>query len=200
MPKHETLPALLADIRACRLCASALPHAPNPVLRISRSARICIAGQAPGLRVHKSGIPFTDPSGDRLREWLGLDPYTFYDESRVAIVPMGFCFPGYDLAGADKPPRPECVRHWHDRLFTAAPRFGLILAVGVYAHRYHLKGGTKKTVTDTVRAWKEYGPVTVPLPHPSWRNTAWLKKNPWFEDELLLSLRDRVRDALLPVR
>jgi uracil-DNA glycosylase len=200
MPKREALATVVERIRACRLCTRALAHAPNPVLRISASARICIAGQAPGMRVHKSGIPFTDPSGDRLREWLQLDPESFYDETRIAIVPMGFCFPGYDEAGADKPPRAECVSTWHDRLFSAAPRFRLVLAVGVYAHRYHLKGGAKKTVTDTVRAWKEYGPVTVPLPHPSWRNTAWLKKNPWFETELLPALRERVRSVLSSAR
>ena len=196
MARPQSLTALLGDIRSCRLCAHDLPHEPRPVLRMSATARLCIAGQAPGLRVHKSGTPYTDPSGDRLRAWLELDSATFYDESRVAIVPMGFCFPGYDEAGADKPPRAECARTWHDRLFASAPRFTLILAVGGYAHRYHLKGGPKKSVTETVRAWKEYGPVTVPLPHPSWRNNGWLKKNPWFEEELIPFLRERVRAAL----
>jgi uracil-DNA glycosylase len=194
----NTLAALLKEVRACRLCADALPHGVRPVVRASATARICIAGQAPGLRVHNSGVPYSDPSGDRLRAWLGIDNAAFYDESRVAIVPMGFCFPGYDSAGADKPPRTECARAWHDRLFAALPRFDLILTVGAYAHRYHLKAAAKKNVTDTVRAWREYGPIHVPLPHPSWRNNGWLKKNPWFESELLPHLRAAVREIISP--
>jgi uracil-DNA glycosylase len=193
---REKLTALLRDIRACRLCASHLPHGVRPVLRMSATARLCIAGQAPGLRVHKSGVPYSDPSGERLRAWMGIDHDKFYDERLVAIVPMGFCFPGYDEAGADLPPRPECVRAWHDRLFAAGPRFDLVLAIGTYAHRYHLKGQPKKTVSETVRAWRDYGPTVVPLPHPSWRNNGWLKKNPWFESELLPYLRKRVQSVL----
>jgi len=163
---------------------------------MSQTARLCIAGQAPGQRVHDSGIPYDDASGQRLRAWLGMAPDIFYDESRVAIVPMGFCFPGYDAAGADKPPRPECSRHWHERLFAAAPKFRLLLAIGTYAQRYHLNGGAKKSVTETVRAWREYGPFVIPLPHPSWRNNGWLRKNPWFEAELIPQLRARVAQAL----
>ena len=195
MPAKADLPALLADIRACRICAGDLAHGARPVLRISQTARLCIAGQAPGIRVHNTGIPYNDPSGTRLRAWLGLDRETFYDESRVAIVPMGFCFPGYDPAGADRPPRAECARTWHDRLFALGPAFKLVLAIGTYAQAYHLKGHGKKSMTETVRAWREYGPV-IPLPHPSWRNNGWLKKNPWFESELLPCLRARVAEIL----
>jgi uracil-DNA glycosylase len=196
MPSKPNLRALLTDIRACRICAGELPHGVRPVLRISRTARLCIAGQAPGIRVHNTGLPYNDPSGDRLRAWLAIERETFYDESRVAIVPMGFCFPGYDATGADAPPRPECVRAWHDRLFAAAPEFKLVLAIGTYAQAYHLNGGAKKSVTETVRAWQEYGPLKMPLPHPSWRNNGWLKKNPWFETELIPHLRARVAEIL----
>lgn len=193
---RESLPALLKDVRACRLCAKNLSHGPRPVLRLNATARICIAGQAPGIRVHNTGIPYNDPSGDRLRIWMGVDRDTFYDESRIAIVPMGFCFPGYDKHGGDLPPRRECAAHWHDRLFAAAPDFSLILVIGAYAQRYHLGGRAKKSVHEIVRSWRDYGPRYIPLPHPSWRNNSWLKKNPWFEDELLPVLRRRVRRAL----
>jgi uracil-DNA glycosylase len=196
MQAKADLPKLLADIRACRLCERYLVDGVRPVLRISKTARLCIAGQAPGIRVHNSGIPYDDPSGARLRAWLGIDRETFYDERRIAIVPMGFCFPGYDANGADKPPRAECVRTWHDRLFKLAPRFKLVLAIGTYAQAYHLKPNAKKNVTETVRAWREYGPLAIPLPHPSWRNNEWLKKNPWFESELLPHLRARIAEIL----
>jgi uracil-DNA glycosylase len=195
----EDLQAVLAGIRACRLCEAELPHGVRPVLRIAApSARLCIASQAPGQRVHQTGIPFNDPSGDRLRQWLGMTRDEFYDERHVAIVPMGFCFPGYDAQGGDKPPRRECARTWHKRLFTVAPPFALTLAIGGYAQKFHLGAQVKPTVTETVRAWREYGPRIMPLPHPSWRNTAWLKKNPWFAEELLPDLRARVRQALAP--
>jgi uracil-DNA glycosylase len=194
--KKNSLVALVKDIRGCRICASQLAHEPRPTLRMSGRARLCIAGQAPGLRVHNTGVPYNDPSGERLRAWLSIGPEIFYDETRVAIVPMGFCFPGYDEAGADKPPRPECVLTWHDRLFAAAPQFKLVLAIGTYAHRYHLRGRAKRSVTDTVKAWRDYGPEYIPLPHPSWRNNGWLKKNPWFESELIPYLRARVQDTL----
>jgi len=196
MPPRPNLKNLLSEIRGCRICADDLADGVRPVLRISRTARLCIAGQAPGLRVHKSGIPYDDRSGERLRAWLGVGPDIFYDESRVAIVPMGFCFPGYDAAGRDKPPRAECARQWHDRLFAAAPKFKLVLAIGSYAQRYHLNGRAKKSLTETVRAWREYGPFALPLPHPSWHNIKWLKDNPWFEAELIPHLRARVADAL----
>jgi uracil-DNA glycosylase len=199
MPKavnaKPSLGALVADIRRCSLCADALEHGVRPVLRISRTAPICIAGQAPGIRVHESGLPYDDRSGDRLRSWLAMEKDVFYDESRIAIVPMGFCFPGYDAAGGDKPPRRECAAHWHDGLFAARAKFKLVLAIGIYAQAYHLKGRAKKGMTETVRSWRDYGSV-IPLPHPSWRNNAWLKKNPWFETELIPSLRARISDAL----
>jgi len=196
MAPERNLSALLADIRACRICAGDLPHGVRPVLRVSHTARLCIAGQAPGLRVHKSGIPYDDASGERLRDWLGIGRDIFYDESCVAMVPMGFCFPGYDASGADLPPRPECVRTWHARLFALKPTFELVLAIGRYAQHYHLNGRAKKSVTETVRAWREYGPFAIPLPHPSWHNIAWLKKNPWFESELIPILRTRVAHAV----
>jgi len=190
------LERLLREIRGCRICADVLAHEPRPVLRLKSTVKLCIVGQAPGLRVHESGIPFNDPSGDRLRAWMGVTREEFYDQSRIGIVPMGFCFPGYDEKGADKPPRPECVKAWRERLFDTAPEIPFILAVGGYAQRYHLKGRAKQTLTETVQAWREYTPRVIPLPHPSWRNNAWLKKNPWFEKELLPYLKRRVRRAL----
>jgi len=194
--RKEALDALLADIRACRICEAKLDHEPRPILRLSVSARLLIAGQAPGLRVHNSMIPYNDPSGDRLRAWLGINRDAFYDEKLVAIVPMGFCFPGYDAAGADTPPRPECAATWHDRVFRTAPRFKLVLTIGTYAQRYHLGNRAKASVTETVRAWRDYGPYYIPLPHPSWRNNGWLRRNPWFESELLPHLRSQVAGAL----
>lgn len=166
------------------------------------SARICVCGQAPGTRVHASGKPFTDPSGDRLRQWMGVDADTFYDASRICIVPMGFCFPGLDEKGGDLPPRRECAPLWRDRVFAELPNVRLILLVGQYAQAWHLGGARRKTLTDTVRAWREYRQAPeesaslFPLPHPSWRNNAWLKKNAWFEAELLPELRAEVQRQL----
>lgn len=203
------LDRLAAEIRRCRVCVERpdgrpLPHEPRPVLRVSGTARLLIASQAPGLRVHKSGLPFDDASGDRLRAWLGMDRETFYDTRRVCIAPMGFCFPGYDASGGDLPPRRECSAHWHDRLFALLPQVEAVLAIGGYAHRYHfarlgrpLPKATK--VDDIVRRWREFEKATprlFPLPHPSWRNTGWLKRNPWFESELLPDLRTVVRRAI----
>jgi len=198
----RVLDRLDASIRACRICRDApegrpLPHDPRPVFRVSPSAIICVAGQAPGVRVHASGVPFSDPSGDRLRAWMGVDPATFYDVTRIAIVPMGFCFPGQDGRGADLPPRRECAPAWRERLFRAMPKVALVLAVGGYAHAWHLGALKRPTLTATVAAWREIvtataDPVVVPLPHPSWRNNAWLKRNPWFEAELLPFLRREV--------
>lgn len=200
------LDRLLADIRACRVCVERpsgrpLAHEPRPVLRAAASARLAIAGQAPGTRVHASGVPFTDPSGDRLRDWLGIDPDTFYDETRVAIVPMGFCFPGLDAKGADLPPRRECAPLWRARVFAALPRLELVILVGQYAQRWHLGDEAGATLTDTVRDWRKIlgrrrTPRYLPLPHPSWRNTAWIRANPWFADELLPRLRREVARAL----
>lgn len=196
------LDSLLDEIRACRVCVeqplkAPLPHEPLPVVRASRSARLCICGQAPGTRVHASGIPFNDPSGDRLRSWLGIDRETFYDEAKLAIVPMGFCFPGLDAKGGDLPPRRECSATWHDRLFAALPQVELVLAIGQYAQAYHLGAARRRTLSATVADWRtifdeERRPRILPLPHPSWRNNAWLRRNPWFEEELLPVLRTEV--------
>ncbi len=197
---------ILVSIRACRVCVEAplrtpLPHEPRPVLRASPTARLAICGQAPGTRVHQSGVPFTDPSGDRLRAWLGVTPDEFYDDRRIAIVPMGFCFPGQDDKGSDLPPRRECAQTWHRDLFDALPRVDLILAVGAYAHAFHLGNARGKTLSETMLHWREHAfaarrPRVFPLPHPSWRNTAWLKKNPWFEADLIPVLRAEVRKVL----
>lgn len=195
------LDRLTKEIGACRVCVDnprkgPLPHEPRPVLRVSATARICIAGQAPGTRVHASGIPFTDPSGDRLRDWMGVGEEEFYDTSRVAIVPMGFCFPGQDAKGGDLPPRPECAAHWRARLFEHLPQIDLFLLVGQYAQSWHLGAAKRKSLTETVQNWREYGPGAIPLPHPSWRNNAWIRKNPWFESELLPVLKREVRARL----
>ncbi len=190
-----------AEIRACRLCIEspqgrALPHEPRPVFRVSQTARICIAGQAPGTRVHASGTPFTDPSGDRLRAWMGVTPDEFYDVARIAIVPMGFCFPGLDAKGGDLPPRRECAPRWRAPLFETMPQIELVLAIGQYAQAWHLGPSRRKSLTETVAAWEAFYPRCIPLPHPSWRNNAWLGKNPWFEEELLPVLKRDVRRLL----
>ncbi|MBV9993000.1 MAG: uracil-DNA glycosylase family protein [Alphaproteobacteria bacterium] len=190
----DALSLLLADIRACRLCEAHLE--PRPVVRASATARLLIAGQAPGLRVHRSGLSFDDRSGERLREWTGIDRDAFYDERRVAIAAMAFCFPGYDAQGHDKPPRRECAARWRGRLLEALPAFELTLLVGGHAQAWHLGKAARSSMTETVKAWRAYRPRYIPLPHPSWRNTGWLKKNPWFEDELLPYLHRRVRRAL----
>jgi len=189
---------LFGEIAQCRICVDQpgrrgpLPHEPRPVIRGAAKARLCIAGQAPGTRVHASGLPFTDPSGDRLREWMGITADKFYDDSKLAIVPMGFCFPGPDAKGGDLPPRPECAKAWHAQAFEALENIELILLVGGYAQKYHLGKKAKATLTETVRAWEDYLPRYLPLPHPSWRNTRWLKKNPWFEHDVLPVLKREV--------
>lgn len=188
----DVLDDLLADIRACRLCEAALPLGPRPVLRASAGARLLVVGQAPGTKVHASGIPWDDASGRRLRDWLGLEPDDFYDASRVAIVPMGFCYPGRAGSG-DAPPRPECRATWHPRLLPLLPHVELTLLIGQYAQAYFLGGGRKATLTDTVRAWRAFAPALLPLPHPSPRNVGWFKANPWFEREVVPELRARVR-------
>ncbi|MDE2500390.1 MAG: uracil-DNA glycosylase family protein [Alphaproteobacteria bacterium] len=187
---------LLRDIRACRICEAHLPHGVRPIIHASATARLCIIAQAPGIRVHETGISFNDPSGERLREWMGVDRDTFYDESRVAIIGMGFCFPGYDVNGGDLPPRKECAKAWQDKLFATLPQFPLTLLAGTYAFDWHLRGRAKRNVTETVKAWREYSPRYLPLPHPSWRNNAWLQKNPWFAKELLPYLRRRVASVI----
>jgi len=193
MVASPPLAALLGEIRACRACAEHLPLGPRPVLRAAPTARLIIVGQAPGTRVHESGVPWDDPSGERLREWLALDADTFYDESRIAIVPMGFCYPGRHAKGGDLPPRPECAPLWHAPLRQHLPKIALTLLVGQYAQRRYLGPRRKKTLTETVAAWRDYLPEHLPTPHPSWRVTNWLKRNPWFESEVLPELRRRVR-------
>lgn len=190
------LEPLLTSIRACRICAGELPLGPRPVLRARQSARLMIVGQAPGTRVHATGIPWNDASGERLRDWLQVDPEVFYDDARIAIVPMGFCYPGVDARGGDKPPRPECAPHWHPQLRPFLGTVELTLLVGGYAQKYYLGRRRRRSLTETVRAWRDYSPDFLPLPHPSWRNTTWIKKNPWFAEEVLPVLRDRVRAAL----
>ncbi len=198
------LNTLLRDIRACRLCLEApegmpLPHEPRPVLQVSLTAKILLVGQAPGTRVHASGRPFTDPSGDRLRAWMGVTEEVFYDETRIAIVPMGFCFPGLDAKGGDLPPRKECAPAWRPQVMDQLTNVGLILVIGQYAQAWHLGKARKKSLTETVRAWKEYAemrPQILTLPHPSWRNNSWLKKNSWFEAEVVPHLQTQVKHLL----
>jgi uracil-DNA glycosylase len=192
----ETLDEVLSAARACRLCEPSLPRGPRPVLRAGTSARILIVGQAPGTKVHETGVPWNDPSGDRLRQWLDLDRDSFYDDSRIAIAPMGFCYPGRNPRGGDLPPRPECAPLWHPRLLAALEKLELVLLVGSYAQAYYLGKARKRTMAETVRAFRDYLPPYLPLPHPSWRNTAWLNRNPWFETELLPELRRRVHALL----
>jgi len=194
---------LMDDIAKCRICRdaplgkTALPHEPRPVVFASPTAKILIAGQAPGTRVHKSGKPFTDPSGDRLRAWMGVDDDIFYDTSKIAIVPMGFCFPGLDAKGGDLPPRRECVPAWREQLMAQFTDLELILVIGMYAQKWHLGSDKRKTLTETVQAWREFQTFdktqkVIPLPHPSWRNNSWLKKHPWFEEELVPYLQTEV--------
>ena len=189
------LDLLLREVRACRLCEEHLPMGPKPVLRASTTARLLIVGQAPGTLVHASGIPWNDASGMRLRGWLGVDRDTFYDEGKIAIVPMGFCYPGRGNSG-DLPPRPECSTTWHHRLLPLMPDVKLVLAIGQYAQVYFLGDTRKKSLTDTVLAWPEYAPRVFPLPHPSPRNVAWFKHNPWFDAEVLPALREQVSAVL----
>lgn len=192
---QATLNALLKRIRACDICAAELPHGPRPIVQLSREARILIAGQAPGRRVHETGIPFDDPSGDRLRDWLNIDRKTFYDARRIAILPMGFCYPGKGSSG-DRPPRPECAATWREKVMRELPAVRLVLVIGQYAMAWHLGSVAKKTLTETVRAWRDFAPRIWPLPHPSGRNNIWLGKNRWFEREVLPELRRNVAAVL----
>jgi len=199
---------ILADrIAACRICVEnpegrPLPHDPRPVFQLSTEARLLIAGQAPGTRVHQSGQPFTDPSGDRLRAWMGVTPEVFYDRRKVAILAMGFCFPGLNDKGGDLPPRKECAPAWRQQVMTHLPDLQLVLAVGRYAQLWHMPGLVATTLHETVTNWRrglDLSPAVIPLPHPSWRNSGWLKRNPWFEVEVLPELRSRVARLLTPM-
>ena len=189
--RYRTLDELLGAVRNCRACEAHLPLGPRPVLQAGSSARILIVGQAPGLRVHASGIPWDDPSGERLRSWTGIDHSVFYDPSRTAIIPMGYCYPGRGKGG-DMPPRPECAPLWLDHLLAKLPHIELTLLVGRYAQRRFLAGRCQSSLTETVRTWRDYAPQYMPLPHPSARNQPWFQRNPWFESELIPALRSRI--------
>jgi uracil-DNA glycosylase len=189
--------ALLTEVRGCSFCAAHLPLGPRPVVRMQRSARLLIIGQAPGTKVHDTGLPWNDRSGDVLRGWLGMDREQFYDEGRIAIMPMGFCYPGVNPKGGDNPPRPECAPRWHDRLLAHLPDIRLTLLVGQYAQAHYLRDHRGKTMTETVQRFRDYLPdAYFPLPHPSWRNIGWQKKQPWFAKETLPALRHAVQGAL----
>jgi uracil-DNA glycosylase len=203
------LEALASRIRACRICVETprgvpLPHEPRPVFRVSSTARLLVASQAPGVRVHKTGLPFNDASGDRLRQWMNVSREVFYDETRIAIVPTGFCFPGHDANKGDLPPRRECREAWHDLLFSMLPQIECVLAIGRYSLDYHFARAGRPLpkglgVEETVRRWREFAgtrPIILALPHPSWRNNGWIKRNPWFESDILPVLREEVARAI----
>ena len=193
MQNSQELDVLLSRIRRCQICEDYLPLGPRPVLRAKKSARLLIVGQAPGTKVHASGTPWDDPSGDRLRHWLGIDKDKFYDQSKIAIVPVGFCYPGRLPKGGDRPPRPECAPLWHPPLMRLLLNVELMVLAGTYAQKQFLGKRRGKSLTETVQAWRIYGPDFIPLPHPSWRTVGWQKRNPWFDSEVLPDLRRRVR-------
>jgi len=194
---RDDLQSLVQEMRQCRLCEGEMSRAPNPVFQLSKDAKVLVAGQAPGNLADMTGTPFNDPSGDRLRDWMGVSRDEFYDASRLAILPMGFCFPGYDAKGGDLPPMKRCADVWRQRVLDQLPGIEVILLIGGYAQRWHLGQRMEKTLTETVANWKSYrSDHMFTLPHPSWRNTAWLKRNPWFEAEVLPELRRAVRSAL----
>jgi uracil-DNA glycosylase len=195
IPAYRTLGSLLAAVRDCRACEAQLPLGPRPVLRAAETARILLVGQTPGVRVHMTGIPWDDPSGERLRRWMEVSRDVFYDESRIAIIPMGYCYPGRGKGG-DMPPRRECAELWLDHLLARLSRIELTLLIGRYAQSYYLGRRRKSSLAETTKAWREYGPRYIPLPHPSPRNTPWLQRNPWFEQHLLPELRARIRALL----
>jgi uracil-DNA glycosylase len=191
-----SLKRILRDVRACRICEAELPLGPRPVVQLASTARLLIVGQAPGSKVHQTGIAWNDASGDRLRDWIELDRSVFYNEGKVAILPMGFCYPGAGENGGDKPPRPECAPLWHERLLNHLPGHQLTLLVGQYAQRHYLGSGRKGSMTETVKAFSEYGPRFFPLPHPSWRSLIWMRKHPWFEQAVIPELRKAVRKLI----
>ena len=191
--EDNALEVFKQKIRQCTLCEPTLPLGANPMIKGNKTAKILIAGQAPGIKVHQSSIPFNDASGVRLREWMGVDEQVFYDEDIVAIVPMGFCYPGKGKSG-DLPPRVECAKTWHKQLLSLLPNIELTLAIGQYAQHYHLKQQMKGNLTETVKAWRDYAPAVLPLPHPSPRNNIWLKRNSWFESDVLPYLKSRIKE------
>ncbi|MCU7918884.1 MAG: uracil-DNA glycosylase family protein [Candidatus Thiodiazotropha sp. (ex Epidulcina cf. delphinae)] len=191
----DELQQLATTVRGCRLCVNELSLGPRPIVQVDRNSRILVAGQAPGIRVHESGVPFDDPSGDRLRDWMGVDRDTFYDPTKIAILPMGFCYPGKGKSG-DLPPIPLCAKTWREQLLKQLKEIRLTLVIGQYAQNWHLEE-TEKSLTATVKAWENYGPQIMPLPHPSPRNNIWLKRNPWFEELLVPALRHRVARVIL---
>mgnify|MGYP001420095383 FL=1 len=195
MHSERSLAGLHTEIARCTVCAKDLPLGPRPVFRISPTARILVIGQAPGRLVHASGVPWDDPSGKRLRQWMQLEDGVFYDSVQVGIMPMGFCYPGTGKSG-DLPPRPECAPLWHEVLLAKMPAIELTLLIGQYAQNYYLQDRCKKTLTETVQTWREYAPTHLPLPHPSPRNNLWLKRNPWFEREVVPHLQDRIHSIL----
>ena len=199
MRRHEhpsSLEQLLTEIGCCRLCLEHLPLGPRPVLRAKVPARLLIVGQAPGTKVHASGIPWDDPSGVRLRQWLAIGPETFYDQDKVAIMPMGFCYPGRLPKGGDRPPRPECAPTWHSALLARLPAIELTVLAGSYAQAAFLGPARQHNLTETVRAWRGHAPDYMPLPHPSWRTKGWQRRNPWFDEDVLPELRRRVRELV----
>jgi uracil-DNA glycosylase len=199
MTQHNcSTQSLLGEIRSCKACLFStppIPVTPRPVVQANRNSKIRIIGQAPGTKVHESGRPFTDASGDRLREWLGVTSEQFYDPSLIAVTPMGFCFPGQDAKGGDRPPRKECAPLWQDKLDHALPHVELTLIIGMYAVKWHFGERAERNLTETVKAWKNYGPDVVPLPHPSWRNNGWIRKHDWF-GEILETLKSRVEEIV----
>ena len=193
---NQKFKTLLGDIKSCDICASKLPLGPRPIIKARPEAKLLLIGQAPGIRVHETRIPWNDPSGERLRNWLKISPEYFYDEAKIAIVPMGFCYPGVDPKGGDKPPRTECAAKWHTPILSALPNIRLTLLIGQYAQKRYLLKTRKKTLTETVRNFRDYAPDYLPLPHPSWRNNAWIKKNPWFTTDILPILQGRVSELV----
>jgi uracil-DNA glycosylase len=191
-----SLTRILREVRACRICEAELPFGPRPVVQLASTARLLIISQAPGSKVHQSGIPWNDASGDRLRNWLKLDRSVFYDAAKVAIVPMGFCYPGAGENGGDNPPRPECAPHWHKRLLGYLPDIQLTLLLGQHAQRHYLMSKRKNSMTETVQAFLEYAPQFFPLPHPSWRSAVWMRKHPWFERAVIPELQKAVRNLI----
>lgn len=193
---QASLENLMREMHACNFCEDYLQSEPNPIFQLSCDARIFIVGQAPGLRAHLTHLPFNDSSGNRLRQWLGVTNEQFYNASNFALLPMGLCYPGVDMRGADRPPCQKCARLWHPQVKPFLKDIKLIILVGQYAHAYYLQKRKKPTLTQTVAAWREYLPDFIPLPHPSWRNIGWIKKNPWFVNELLPSLQERIKASL----